>query len=254
MKIVNPEISHVHQLRKLWQEAFSDTEGFIEQFFLTAFSKERCRCAIVDDHIAAALYWFTCSYHERRVAYLYAVATDFAFRGRGICHRLMEDTHIHLKKLGYDAVILVPGSESLFHFYERMGYRLCSSIREIHCAASDEEIMTERISKQEYANKRRVFLPENGIVQEQENLDFLGRVENLYAGEGFLLAGHREEETFIGVELLGDLSAAPKILKRLGCRNGTFRTIGEGKPFAMCYPLSETIDVSDVYFGIAFDL
>lgn len=254
MIIGKPEITQYSQLRALWQEAFSDTDFFIDAFFQTAFSDDRCRCAVEDDRVAAALYWFTCSCEGKNIAYLYAVATAKEYRGRGICHRLMEATHAHLKSLGYDAVILVPGSESLFRFYERMGYRICSKIREIHCNVSDEEIRIESIDRYEYEHLRRKFLPESGVLQEGENLDFLDRVENFYKGEKFVLLGHREEEMFVGVELLGDPSVAPKVLKQLDCEKGTFRMPGEDKPFAMCYPLVENFDESDLYFGIAFDL
>lgn len=254
MIIAKPENSQCSQLRTLWQEAFLDTQFFIDAFFQTAFSGERCRCAVEDDRVVAALYWFTCSCKGRNLAYLYAVATAKEYRGMGICHRLMEDTHAHLKAIGYDAVVLVPGSESLFRFYEHMGYRICSKIGEICCNASDEKIPLEIIDRYEYEHLRRKFLPENGVLQESENLDLLERVENFYKGEEFVLMGHREEEMFVGVELLGDPTIASKILKQLDCENGTFRMPGEDKPFAMIYSLSDDFDMSDLYFGIAFDL
>lgn len=254
MKICTPESSHISQLRKLWQESFSDTEFFVNVFFQTAFSPKRSRCVICDEQIAAALYWFSCTWGGMRLAYLYAVATAGEFRGRGICRRLMEDTHAHLKELGYDAVILVPGSDSLFGFYERMGYRVCSSIRELNCKSADGGVMMERIDKHAYGKLRRMYLPENGVLQEAENLDLLECTEEFYQGEDFLLAGHCENGEYVGVELLGNVVKAPQILHSLGCETGVFRTTGEERPFAMCFPLRAESVISDMYFGIAFDL
>ncbi len=254
MTIGKPQNSQWMQLRSLWQEAFADTDAFLDDFAETAFSTDRCRIASVDGRIAAALYWFDCWYLGNRVAYLYAVATAKAYRGQGICHRLMEDTHRHLKQLGYVGVILVPGSESLFKFYERMGYQKCSDIREIHCTASDTAVSVEQINKAEYAKLRRQLLPENAVLQEGENLDFLETQEAFYRGEDFVLAAHGEGSTLLSVELLGNEKAASGILNALGFAKGMFRTYGGDKPFAMCFSFGESTLPPPAYFGLAFDL
>ncbi len=254
MVIGNPESTQIPQLRRLWDEAFSDTAFFIGAFFDTAFSTERCRCVTVEGNVAAALYWFSCSFGEKKLAYLYAVATAKEYRSRGICRLLMDDTHIHLKALGFDAAILVPGSDSLFGFYERMGYRICGSIQELQCTASDDVIAMQRIGRNEYEQLRRTFLPANGVLQEGENLDLLVCTEEFYRGEQFLLAGHCEDGKFVGVELLGEPGAAPQMLCGLGCGAGIFRMPGRGRAFVMTFPLHEKAELSDIYFGIAFDL
>ena len=70
--------------------------------------------------------------------------------------------------------------------------------------------------------------------------------------EGFLLAGAAEDGVFYGAELLGDVAAAPGVLKSLGCTVGHFRGPGEGRDFAMYLPLRENAPVPK-YFGLAFD-
>ncbi len=254
MKIDKPQDSQWSQLRSLWQEAFSDTDAFLDGFGETAFSADRCRIATVDGRIAAALYWFECCYLGKRLAYLYAVATGKEYRGQGICHRLMEDTHRHLKQLGYAGAILVPGSESLFAFYERMGYRKCTNIREIRCTASDAAVWVERINKAEYAKLRRQLLPKNAVVQEAENLDFLETHSAFYKGKDFVLAAFGEGNTLIGVELLGNAKTAPGIVNALGFERGMFRTCGGDKPFAMYFSLDGSKLPPPAYFGIAYDL
>jgi hypothetical protein len=114
------------------------------------------------------------------------------------------------------------------------------------------------IEKQEYAALRRKFLPEGGIIQENENIDFLAEQARFFAGEDFLLAISKEEAAskkdvvLRGIELLGDITKAPGILHALGYEKGHFRTPGDQKPFAMYYSLTENGSVP-TYFGLAFD-
>ena len=86
-------------LRQLWQQAFGDSDAFLDKFFQVGFSFDRCQCIRHGADIAAALYWFDCTWNSKKVAYIYAVATDKAHRGKGLCRRLLEDTHAHLRAM-----------------------------------------------------------------------------------------------------------------------------------------------------------
>lgn len=253
MTVKAPYREQLPALRALWQEAFGDGEAFLDAFEQTAFHEERCRCVTVDGRTVAALYWFDCAYGDARVAYLYAIATVKAYRGRGLCAALMEDTHRHLNALGYEGAILVPGSKKLFAFYEKFGYRTCSHVAEVSCRPSADALSVRRIGIEEYAALRRLLLPEGGVLQENENLRFLQTQATLYAGEGFLLAARREGDTLFGAELLGDATVAPAIVRSLGCKDGRFRTPGKDIPFAMYLSLGEEKLAPPSYFGIAFD-
>lgn len=271
-----PDDATLPQLRELWKEAFGDSDVFLDCFYGTAFDKSRCRVAIVHDvdNLAAALYWFDCSLGNQRVAYVYAVATDKQFRGNGACHLLLENTHKHLKSLGYSSVVLVPGNEELVRFYEGTEYELCTKRSRIECAGIDMGIEVQEIGKEEYASLRREFLPTNAIVQENENLDFLATQAKFYVGRlkinscdetldnidissngkphDFLLAANIENSNLYGIELLGDSALAPGIVHALGCKDGTFFTPGKDEPFAMWHALTE--DATEPgYLGFAFD-
>lgn len=253
MNIDAPLRSHIPALRNLWREAFGDTEVFLNAFFTTAFHTNRCRCVTENNQVIAALYWFNCLHMGRRIAYLYAVATTEDYRGQGICHKLMNNTHLHLQKLGYEGVILVPGNKRLFRFYENMGYQTCSHIREFSCTGMAKKMQPYCINKNEYARLRRKLLPPGSVVQENENLDFLQTQAKFYAGTGFLLVAREEGDTLYGVELLGDESVAPGIVEALGYVKGIFRTPGKSTPFAMFLPLEYSKLLPPTYFGLAFD-
>lgn len=240
-------------LKQLWADAFGDTEDFISGFFSTAFSPLRCRVARENGETAGVLYWFDVTCRGQKMAYFYAVATHPAHRGRGVCRGLMADTHALLRAQGYAGALLVPETEALRNMYASFGYRGAASVAETFCAAGSVPTDLHQIDREEYARLRREYLPEGGVVQEGENLRFFAEQARFYRGTGFLLAAQPTEgESLFGCELLGDAAAAPGILKSLGYAQGTFRTPGEKKPFAMFLPLTKTAQ-APAYFGLAFD-
>ncbi len=251
MTVDKPDKSQIEKLRLIWREAFGDTDEFLDTFFETAFSPERCACIIKDGDVLASLYWFDCLCRGEKTAYIYAVATAKAYRNKGLCTKLMEYTHKKLADCGYKCVVLVPGEKSLFEFYEKIGYKTFGYIDEKEYRAGDGTIPIERIDKNEYAKARKKLLPEGGIVQERENLDFLMTQAELYKGDGFVLASRWEKNSLYGIEFLGDTNIIPHILNTLGCDCGVIRMPGSSREFAMYYPLNEGI--IPVYFGLAFD-
>ena len=251
MNIKSPKAADMPGLRELWKEAFGDTDEFLDRFWHTAYSPERCRCIQTEDKIVAALYWFDCECRGKRVAYLYAVATAPEFRGQGFCKKLMEQTHIQLKAAGYSGAVLVPGSQTLFSYYRRLGYQVCGTIKEWYCEASEQTISLRRIDSAEYSRLRRQMLPEGAVLQEKESEAFLQTQAELYAAQGILLAARCQEDTLFAVEYLGDENAAAGIVKTLNCTKGIFRGPGEGKDFAMYLPLDGAKPPE--YFGLAFD-
>jgi len=252
MKIDFPIPSQYGALAALWKEAFGDSEEFIDGFFYAGFSPSRCRCVTEDGEVIAALYWFDVTYRDQRFAYLYAVATAQAHRGKGICRTLLEDTHAHLKLRGYDGVLLVPETESLQQMYGRFGYVPQTSIREFSCAHSDWAVQLQRIDRDEYAALRRQYLPEGGALQEEENIAYLEMMAFFYAGEDFLLAAHKSGKHLYCPELLGNRDAAPGIVAALGCENGHFRSPGTKQPGTMLRPLVENVNPPK-YLGLTFE-
>lgn len=240
-------------LRRLWKTAFGDTEEFLDAFFSTAFSPLRCRCAQAEGETAGMLFWFDVSLEQQKMAYIYAVATRPAHRGKGVCRALMADTHALLQSQGYAGALLVPVTEDLRSMYASFGYRDCTTVSETFCAAGNIPAPIHCIDREEYARLRRQLLPEGSVLQEGESLAFLETQATFYRGMDFLLAAQSTpEDALFGTELLGNPSAAPGILRSLGYPQGTFRSPGTKKPFAMFLPLKEDAPVPG-YFGFAFD-
>ena len=250
MRAEHPKPSRIPQLRQLWQEAFGDPDDFLDRFFHVAFSPERCLCITENDRVAAAAYWFDCDWEGKRCAYIYAVATGKAFRGRGLCRVLMGDIHRHLAALGYAGCVLVPGNEALFAMYGAMGYRKMPGIRRIACAAGDHPARLKPLMAEEYAQLRKKHLPAGAVVQEGENLAFLEEFYGFYQADGALLCAGTDGDALIGAELLGTHDPGA-IVAAFGCREGSFRSPGGEEDFAMYYPLQAAF--APTYFAFAFD-
>ena len=136
--------------------------------------------------------------------------------------------------------------------YRKLGYEECTTIGEFTCEAAEEAVALHRIDRDAYSAARRSFLPEGGVVQENENIAYLENMAFFYQGTDFLLCARKENRELHAPEILGNTNAAPGILKALNCRKGTFRTPGGDIPFAMCLPFEEGVR-KPTYLGLAFD-
>jgi len=252
MKFEHPDKSQLPQLVRLWKDAFGEYDGFWELFLNTGYLPDHCRCITENSLPIAGLYWFDCSCEGEKIAYVYAVVTDPAHRGKGLCRKLMEDVHGLLKNQGYASVMLVPADEGLREMYRKLGYEDCTTITELSCAAADSAVEVRNISIEEYVSLRRKLLPEKAVLQEGIQLPFLAAQAQLFAGKDFLLAAWQEENLLHGMELLGNATAAPGILRALGCELGKFQIPGAEKPFAMIHKLQNNA-VTPEYFGFSFD-
>jgi len=225
------------QLRSLWKTVFGDSDSFLDIFFDLAYSPDRCRYREEDGRIVTALYWFDCRYPGGKLAYIYAVATLPEYRGKGLASRLLEETHCHLKELGYAGAVLKP-AKGLFPFYEKLGYRNSGYIRRFPAEAASVSAKIRRVSAQEYGRLRRKYLPENAVIQEGVTLEFLQSFAELYAAADALICALPQEQTVF--EYLGDPHSAPGILAALGIPSAQIPTVGDEIPFTMFFPLNCT--------------
>lgn len=239
----------ITELKRLWQQAFGDSDAFLDCFFSCGYSPDRCRYLAAEGRIQAMLYWFDCTLAGKKYAYLYAIATDENCRNQGLCRRLMAETHDHLRSLGYAGALLVPGSRELFRFYEKLGYTTACFVDEFTVTAGGP-ISLGAVDTAEYAVLRQQLLPDGGLLQDGTTLNFLARFAKFYAGRDFVLAVTVEDGQAMIHELLGQADASG-IVAALGCSEGRFRTPGSTKPFAMFYPLNST--VAPQYLGLALD-
>lgn len=120
------------RLMALWAQIFGDSPEAVEGYFarrhedgnMLVFVEDGVLCGMLS-MLPLALIAHGAEYPAR---YVYAVATDPAFRGRGIATALLSRAHEEMAARGVAASVLVPASEGLFGYYAKRGYRTAFSI------------------------------------------------------------------------------------------------------------------------------
>lgn len=248
MTIKSPETKDIPAMRQLWKSAFGDTDAFLDKFFETGFSFQRSRVLEEGGKLAAALYWFDCLWENKKVAYLYAVATDEAFRGKGMCRALMENTHTHLKSLGYAGAALVPGNKGLFSLYEKFGYQSFCPMETKKLSCQDGGLALHVIDADAYSALRKDYLPKNAILQDGETLAFLSTFARFYQGENCLFSAYEDA----GVLHICEYFGKEENLANIGAKEVLVRLPGGNTPTAMYLDFTEEESLP-AYLGITLN-
>ncbi len=106
----------------LWQEAFGDDENFINGFLHNMSYTENMLIYERDDEVLGMASMLPVFCGESYGRYIYAVATKKEHQGEGICKSIMGEVDEFIKGHNEKFSVLVPASDSLFGFYEKMGY------------------------------------------------------------------------------------------------------------------------------------
>jgi ribosomal protein S18 acetylase RimI-like enzyme len=114
-------------LRAIWNASFPGDEAFADWFLKNVYAPERALVWAEDDRAGAMLHLLPVSIVSGGVilpaAYVYAVATLEAHRGKGIASALLEEAASLERARGSKLLVLVPQSESLFGYYRRLGFQ-----------------------------------------------------------------------------------------------------------------------------------
>lgn len=131
----------------LWNEAFGDTEEEIS-LFLSIVNEENLITRVEDGRVVSQLFLLEGNVVDGKKStpayYLYAAATLKAYRGRGIMGELISEAVEKAKREGKGYILLLPGEEWLYSYYERFGFRpLCKSLL---CESHGENITVPKES------------------------------------------------------------------------------------------------------------
>lgn len=249
MIIDNPHPGHIPALRRIWKQAFGDSDAFLDDFFAVGFSCDRCRCVFREGEPVAAVYLFDGQWEQGKIAYLYALAVEQAHRGQGLSRLLLAQVHGALQQAGYAGAILEPASQSLAEYYESFGYRFFGGRKEITACAGDTPAQVTQYGELGYEQARRRFLPEGGVVQEGA-LTALLKIQMILCGnESFVAAVDKEHEMV--VEFLGDEKQLPGLLRAFDMAQAQVRLPGDN-PAAMYLSFAENRTLPS-YFGLPLD-
>lgn len=199
----------------LWQEAFHETPILPD-----------CDCFVaeLDGRIVGMLFAMPQKLKSKalyKAVYFYAVATKEEYRGRGICRALMAYAEAHTDA---DCCVLVPASESLFDFYEKLGYKTAFYRKKTPFPGGAE------ISMEEYLLLREQLLSEEVHMV----YDDLRYAQRIYGLKFYKTAG--------GICAASEAHTAETLPEDLG-----------GKRYGMIKWLREEEAFQDAYLGFALD-
>lgn len=250
MIISHPTPALVPSLKELWQSVFGDTLDYINCFFDFAFSPLRALCACEGDTPVSMLYWLDCYAYEKRLAYIYAVATKEEYRGKGYARALLAKAEEELLQGGYSGIILVPSTPELFEFYEGLGFNGDIFMDKITVNAEKAPISFSYVTDEEYYNRRKMLLPTDAVIEERASISFLSRQATLLSGDDFVCAVRTQKDTLFCLDIAGNLDRLSALAGAFDLSKGVARVRGRGR-FALFKPLVSM--PTPTQFSLAFD-
>lgn len=112
----------MRDIKQLWVEAFGDDEAFVEAFLASCYDPENIYEHREDGDMVAMVHLLPFRTVEgENLYYIYGVATDPQWRGRGLATELMLRALRRAEAEG-KAVVLIPSSEEVKRFYRGFGF------------------------------------------------------------------------------------------------------------------------------------
>lgn len=161
--------SIIDQCKCLYIDAFHDDEEFTNLLF-SKFYNSSCRYIAQDGQVISMLFAMDITLDGMRGKYVYAVATNTKYHGKGYMRRLFEQITEEFRK-DYDFLCLKPMSDSLYDYYSRLGFSrgFKKSTVSISNADSSRNLVSLKNAK-DIKTVRKVLLGENYV---DYSVDFL---------------------------------------------------------------------------------
>ena len=235
------------RLISIWQKSFGDSREYVDFFFQNHYSSEDTLVCYYDGQETAELFLIDTQLKIKNklygAQYVYAACTLPEFRGRGFMKELICSAVKLGRKRNKYFTVLVPGSESLFDYYSKLGFSKYFKNKTIvfskddlkHLADSDSVSVNLKVN--EIAAVRSGVFDCNAIVWNENAVDYAakeclltdGKVllfENSAGQKGYAFCRVNENEVVIyelGAKRSLFGAAANEILKCFDC--GTYKFI-----------------------------
>ncbi len=181
-------------LKRLFLNCFDDTLGFVNMLFEHHFIPENTVVAKDGDQIVGEALMLPCRAEGRDCYYIYGVCTHPEMRGQGIGSKIVSFARDAAISSG-GACLLHPENESLFGFYEKLGFSPCAYVREISVTPTAEPVALLPVSPQEYtAYRNELFADKNPVLWDEDAVEYALKQETFFGGKYFKF------ETEIGVQ------------------------------------------------------
>lgn len=118
--------SDFDELADLWSDVFGDERVYPEQFLKYCINAGDICAHRENGSIVSAFYLIDAELvhcnQKFSGKYLYAAATHPDYRNKGIMSNMIKSVAEELKKQGYSFICLYPADESLYGYYEKLGF------------------------------------------------------------------------------------------------------------------------------------
>ncbi len=212
------EKNDIPRLREIWKACFDDPDSYLDFYFSNGFPAFRTVVDRIDSEITSMLTIVPAFYQKNGAcfdaAYLYAVATAPAWRGKGIASRLISQTHDLLKNDGIKVATLFPAEDSLYNFYGKLGYQSSFSVCEIYL-------------------KRENCLPSSCMISDCEKDLFLEKSADFLSRQPIAMKFAAKSLGYFYDEILATKGKVLKI------------DYGALQGYAVCYKIKETVVIKE---------
>lgn len=119
IKLIDTE-DYREEIKRLWSVCFGDERSYVE-FFLDNCPHE-CIGLFHDNMLVSMLFLLDGKIGSFRIKYIYAACTQPEFRNRGYMAELISFSKDFCQNQKYDGLFLVPAEDSLYVYYQKMGF------------------------------------------------------------------------------------------------------------------------------------
>lgn len=240
--------SIINQCKRLYIDAFHDDEQFTDLLF-DLFFDSSCIYLCEDGTVVSMLFAMDITIDSLNGKYVYAVATDEKYRGKGYMSHLFDSISEEFGR-EYDFLCLKPMSDSLFDYYSRLGFirsfkKSTVYINECNSACK----LTALTSTKDVAKVRQTLLGENFAEYCDDFLKLLLSYCDMLTDdcENPTVFVVREKQSGKVKEVLGDYHRLPEDFL-----NVPLLVQGNDFDFAMVKLLNE-VNFENKYLGFALD-
>lgn len=273
-RLMKPE--DLPALKLLWQSTFGDSAEQAEAMIQHFAGEKNTYVAEEDGKPAAMLLAAPAHIGERRGAYYCGIATAAEARGKGLASGLISYVNEQLTQRGVLFAALIPAQDSLFGWYEKLGFAAAFPRRNVERPIKRNiwsQAEFDSVPAKRLCDLRAQYCPEivqistDAMIQELSDLYSRG-ITIVSAEDGYGLY-FREGEALRFVELMAEGDRAAErlmeaarerevIVERavLTVNAGQNLFLGEGKRenHGMIRFFGEPFDISESYLGLALDV
>lgn len=166
--------------KELWKKCFGDTDDYIDVFYEKFCTADRVLVVDDDGELNSMCAVLSTTLHfpdgtSVPVGYIYALATNPYFQGKGYARQLLKFADEYLQKHGKKCLSLVPSNAGLHRFFDNIGLSECFATRKIEIPHSslnppDPSWKISPVSPHEYNEIRERYLKDTFHISYDDEL------------------------------------------------------------------------------------